>query len=293
MEYRDILHGWYELSEYGELITQGRAKGRQPGKRVKVRLDDRGYHRVALSIHGYSRVYRVHRLVCEAWHGPPEAGQVCNHKDGNKLNNHYTNLEWCWPDENSQHAVSTGLRPVGSALSFAKLDETTVKLVRERYRAGESFKSLLDDLGVSKGTLSQLLVGKTWKHVPGAITKEERYDLTCKLNGAEVEEARNAYANGETQTSIAARYGVSAASIWKIIHGGQADHIGSAVPMEDYKALGKSSARAHFSDQECIELQEAYRLGKSQRTLAREYGVSQSMVQRALHKELANGRNDV
>jgi hypothetical protein len=32
-----------------------------------------------------------------------------NHKDGNKLNNHYTNLEWVTYSENSRHAHNLGL----------------------------------------------------------------------------------------------------------------------------------------------------------------------------------------
>lgn len=38
--------------------------------------------------------YKVHRLVCEAFNGPPDEGQVCMHLDENGGNNKPGNLEW-------------------------------------------------------------------------------------------------------------------------------------------------------------------------------------------------------
>lgn len=53
----------------------------------------------------------VHRLVALTYLGPatPEKPWV-NHKDGNKLTNHYSNLEWTSISQNIQHAVDTGLK---------------------------------------------------------------------------------------------------------------------------------------------------------------------------------------
>ncbi len=41
------------------------------------------------------KTYRVHRLGCEAFWGPPPApGLQVDHKDGTQSNNHFENLEW-------------------------------------------------------------------------------------------------------------------------------------------------------------------------------------------------------
>ena len=51
----------------------------------------------------------VHRLV--AWEFCPgrDLNLTVNHKDGNKQNNNYWNLEWCTSQENMYHAYRTGL----------------------------------------------------------------------------------------------------------------------------------------------------------------------------------------
>lgn len=46
----------------------------------------------------------IHRLVCEAFNGPPPfEGAEVNHKDGIKANNVPENLEWCDRSHNNRH----------------------------------------------------------------------------------------------------------------------------------------------------------------------------------------------
>lgn len=52
--------------------------------------------------------FLVHRAVLLAFEWPSEL--ECNHKDGNKLNNHLDNLEYCTRSHNVQHAHDTGLK---------------------------------------------------------------------------------------------------------------------------------------------------------------------------------------
>lgn len=64
-----------------------------------------GYERVHLA----GRRYYVHRLIAEQNIPNPTNLPFVNHKDGNKLNNNISNLEWCTPGDNVRHAHKMGL----------------------------------------------------------------------------------------------------------------------------------------------------------------------------------------
>lgn len=84
-----------------------------------VRNDDKGNVLRPFDKHGYliaelwkdKKRYRffVHRLVATAFIDNPKDLPVVNHIDGNKRNNHVSNLEWCTAEYNNDHAIQTGL----------------------------------------------------------------------------------------------------------------------------------------------------------------------------------------
>lgn len=67
----------------------------------------------ATILHGegfYLKQISVHRLVAMSFHGmPPEGKPWVNHKDGDKANNHASNLEWTSISDNIKHKFDTGL----------------------------------------------------------------------------------------------------------------------------------------------------------------------------------------
>ena len=70
---------------------------------LKHIINTRGYAQVNL-FNGKSRLLRVHRLVAETFIENPNNFDQINHKDGNRTNNHISNLEWCNCAHNIQHS---------------------------------------------------------------------------------------------------------------------------------------------------------------------------------------------
>ena len=58
----------------------------------------------------YSLCFSVHRLVATAFIPNPNNLPQINHIDGNKDNNHVSNLEWCDNGYNQRHAMEHGLK---------------------------------------------------------------------------------------------------------------------------------------------------------------------------------------
>lgn len=105
-----ILDGLYSVTSDGRVFSlpvEGRV-----GHKKKIQLRPyttaRGYKFVKL----FNQTHSIHRLVASEFVNNPNPSlytQV-NHKDGNKSNNNFENLEWCTPRQNIGHAIATGLK---------------------------------------------------------------------------------------------------------------------------------------------------------------------------------------
>ena len=95
--------GAYEVSNHGRVRSLDRTiiykNGRvqqYPGRILKLLPASNAYLQVKVDSKKL-----VHRLVLEAFVGPPREGEECRHLDGNPKNNHLTNLRWGSRRENS------------------------------------------------------------------------------------------------------------------------------------------------------------------------------------------------
>lgn len=101
------------VSDHGRILSfKGKSK-----LIISSSITAKGYEYVAIRQKGIYVGYSVHRLVATAFIPNPKRLPQVNHLDGNKLNNHVANLEWCDAYDNVMHAIRTGLRPSSPALS--------------------------------------------------------------------------------------------------------------------------------------------------------------------------------
>lgn len=118
---------------YGKYIItkSGRIYNNMTGVEMKTRLLN-GYEHIALrwfdGEKSEQKLYKVHRLVAEAFLERKADKPFINHKDGNKTNNNLGNLEWVDNQENCIHAVQTGLRHLNWNRKTA---EAAIRLIEE------------------------------------------------------------------------------------------------------------------------------------------------------------------
>jgi len=165
---------WFTIRKHPEHIvsSEGRIRQRRVNGRVlSGHIDEDGYRRVRID----GIQYRVHRLVCEAFHGTqPEGTEVC-HNDGDRTNNASWNLRWGSRSENMRDAVCHGTHvvPRGEDHHSRKLTWEQVSEARRRYKNGESGRSLARVFGITSANMSRLLRGDAWRLQDAPITPIE------------------------------------------------------------------------------------------------------------------------
>lgn len=92
----------YVITEKGEVINVLTAK------HLIGDINNCGYRRVCIN----KKKYFIHRLVATYFIPNIHNKPIINHKDGNKRNNHVSNLEWATRSENDLHAFKLQLRKV-------------------------------------------------------------------------------------------------------------------------------------------------------------------------------------
>lgn len=152
----------YEISDSGQVrsFCSGSARTLSPF------VQGSGYHQICIfSSPGVPIRPLVHRLVAEAFiRNPGDLPQV-NHKDGNKLNNAVSNLEWVTASENLKHSYRSGIHKPTRKEPKGAIDDLIegcpVSQVSRKFgMSATTARRLRDRIGAS-----------VWKH-PNAITRD-------------------------------------------------------------------------------------------------------------------------
>lgn len=113
---------------------------------------------------GRDLVRCVHEIVLETFTGPKPIGFCCRHMDGDKTNNHVTNLRWGTYAENNADIF----KHYGN-WSRAKLLPDQVEQIRSRYVKGKApnvrgnATELAKEFGVSKSLIHTIARGEVWR----------------------------------------------------------------------------------------------------------------------------------
>ncbi|MDX1373760.1 MAG: NUMOD4 domain-containing protein [Nitrososphaeraceae archaeon] len=126
-----------------------------------------GYLRVNIYNNKGRKTVNVHRLVGLYFVDNPRNMKELNHIDGNKMNNHANNLEWCSRSENIKHAYSNNLKSnKGENHPRNKLTKKDVKSIRRLLRFSNlTHKQISEKFKVDRSTITDIHRFKTWKNI--------------------------------------------------------------------------------------------------------------------------------
>jgi len=139
----------YEISNFGNIRNFD--TGKQLTFQIKM-----GYYSIKFknSKTNEHLTFTAGRLVLLAFKGLPNKEVVCNHIDGNKLNNRLENLEWITQKENTDHARETGLTKVNKK-AVIKLDKDE-NFINEY----DSIEEAAEDINLTRHAIIRVLSGK-------------------------------------------------------------------------------------------------------------------------------------
>ena len=163
----DGFEGIYEVSDCGRVKSLARVIPHKTSGKLTLRervmaqsLAATGkYPMVNLWRHNKQTPCYVHRLVLSAFVGPSPEGAAGCHYDGDRSNNHVSNLRWDGRAGNMQDAIRHDTAPRGERHGFAKLTRDQVRAIRADDRIS---RLIAADYGVTRQAVGDIKTRRNW-----------------------------------------------------------------------------------------------------------------------------------
>lgn len=166
LQYNGVIYEQFAISNFGQL------KNVNTETIYKQCINKEGYSQVCVSLghRNTKKVFKIHKAVAESFVPNPNNKRIVNHKDCNKLNNSYDNLEWVTHSENTKHASRNGLlnplRGVNNPLAKLTIDD--VNYIKEHYIAGDKIygsRALGRKFNVNHSTILDIINNRSYVNV--------------------------------------------------------------------------------------------------------------------------------
>ena len=152
--------GIYEVSDLGRIKSLRRRKP----KILSGDVSKEGYRRVWL----LREKTNVARIVLRAFVGKLPKEQEVNHKNGKPSDNRLVNIEYCTRSENLKHSFDILGRDRGRGENGgnSKITAQQVLEIWSLRKSGMKQRLIAKRFGISQVTISAILHGRIWAHLP-------------------------------------------------------------------------------------------------------------------------------
>jgi len=152
--------GFYAVNSNSEIFNL------KTGIKKKPSLSNCGYYVVDLFKNGERETLLVHRIVAKAFLDNKEFKPTVNHKDGNKLNNKVSNLEWATYSANHKHSYRELGRKAGMTGRYGALNAKSKRVAmcdknNNLLKEYESIMSVERETGISNNSIVNCLKGRS------------------------------------------------------------------------------------------------------------------------------------
>lgn len=147
------IDDFYAVSEKGDILNL-------KTKNI-IKPHDNGYGYLAVKLHGKN--YKIHRIVAREFIGASD--MLVRHINGNKIDNHFTNLKYGTDKENYEDSIRHGTNSKGKINGKTKLSEDSVFRIKKMISLNVELDEICKLEGVSKRNLYKIKYNQTWKHI--------------------------------------------------------------------------------------------------------------------------------
>jgi hypothetical protein len=156
----------YCVSNYGRIKSF--AYNKKDGQLLKCDVI-KGFKLVQLNMNKFKRKYYVHKLVADIWITKPTDKHIfVTHLDGNKMNNHITNLEWHTKETLMVKHKENRLNNIfqkPKSINNTKLKESDVVLLKSMLQRGVVQATIAKMFCISEMQVTRIKRGENWGHI--------------------------------------------------------------------------------------------------------------------------------
>jgi len=167
--WKDILgyKGLYSISNCGKVKSFIKHNGTNE-RILKPYKNNKGYLVVHLSKNDKRKLFKIHKLVLEAFVGPCPPGMESCHNNGNKENNFIGNLRYDTHKNNNRDKNKHGTMPDqrGSKNGNSLAKDCQVKEIKILLTEGKlNIREISEKCKISIHIVKDIKRNRTWKHI--------------------------------------------------------------------------------------------------------------------------------
>jgi len=216
------VEGFEEYSDYsitsdGDVVSHKGKKDRI----LKKKCTSNEYLMVTLYSYKNSKNFYIHRLVLRAFCEGYKKNLQCNHKDENKINNNYENLEWLTRRQNVNYGTGRKRhdKAVSKPVAQLTLKGNLVKIWKSATEARKAEK--FDNESISKVCKGKLKThaGYNWCFEKDLKSNIGKKTIGCKRKVAQLDKENNIIKIWESETEAKKVGGFNQANISRACSG--------------------------------------------------------------------------